>query len=179
MYNSYEEYMRDVLGYPYNRSDIMQGTHNNAYTNTYNNFQNQTIEATVNEQELQDCYPEIYNIVKPMVKSTCQMYAGRTITKELVEEMTLKIYNSVETDENRNTQSERKLKNGDVINPNAKQENRSRANNYLLNDLIKIMLLNELSRPGGRPPMPPKTGPVPPPPLRPPVGPNRPPYRPF
>lgn len=174
MYNSYEEYMRDVLGYPYNRSDIMQNT----YNNTYNNYQTQTVESNVNEQELRECYPEIYNIVKPMVKTTCQMYAGRTITKEVIEEMTLKIYNSVETNENRSVHEERKLKNGDVINPNAKQENREdrqRPNNFLLRDLIKILLLNELLRPGGRPPMPPR--PVPPP--RPPIGPNRPPYRPF
>lgn len=177
MYNSYEEYMRDVLGYPYNRSDIMQIP----YNNTYNNFQIQTVESNVNEQELQECYPEIYNIVKPMVKSTCQMYAGRTITKEVIEEMTLKIYNSVETDENRSVSSERKLKNGDVINPNTKQENREDRqipNNFLLRDLIKIILLNELLRPGGgRPPMIPRPGQIPPP--RPPMGPNRPPYRPF
>lgn len=176
MYNSYEEYMRDVLGYPYNRSDIMQNT----YNNTYNNYQTQAVESNVNEQELQECYPEIYNIVKPMVKTTCRMYAGRTITKEVIEEMTLKIYNSVETNENRSVREERKLKNGDVINPNAKQENREdrqRPNNFLLRDLIKILLLNELLRPGGRPPMPPRPGPVLPP--RPPIGPNRPPYRPF
>ena len=177
MYNSYEEYMRDVLGYPYNRSNIMQNTYNNTYNN---NYQTQAVESNINEQELQECYPEIYNIVKPMVKTTCKMYAGRTITKEVIEEMTLKIYNSVETNENRSVHEERKLKNGDVINPNAKQENREdrqRPNNFLLRDLIKILLLNELLRPGGRPPMPPRPGPVPPP--RPPMGPNRPPYRPF
>ncbi len=177
MYNSYEEYMRDVLGYPYNRSNIMQNTYNNTYNN---NYQPQAVESNINEQELQECYPEIYNIVKPMIKTTCQMYAGRTITKEVIEEMTLKIYNSVETNENRSVGTERKLKNGDVINPNAKQENREdrqRQNNFLLRDLIKILLLNELLRPGGRPPMPPRPGPVPPP--RPPIGPNRPPYRPF
>ena len=110
MYNSYEEYMRDVLGYPYNRSNIMQNTYNNTYNN---NYQPQAVESNINEQELQECYPEIYNIVKPMIKTTCQMYAGRTITKEVIEEMTLKIYNSVETNENRSVHEERKLKNGD------------------------------------------------------------------
>ncbi len=179
MYNSYDEYMREVLGYPYNRADtIAQDYYTDTYTNLYqnNNFSN--------TNELEECYPEIYSIVMPMVRNTCQMYANQTITKELVEEMTMKIYMSIETNENRSVENSKPLKNGDVINPNAKQENREdrqRPNNFMLRDLIKILLLNELLRPGNniRPPRPP-VGPMPPRPPRPPMGGMpRPPIRPY
>lgn len=158
MYNSYEEYMRSMLGYPYNRDDI--------YDDTYRNSQMNNIDFN----EMQNCYPEIYKIVKPMVTSTCQMYSTRTITKEIVEEITMKVYSNIEPEENRSDigMENKPLKNGDVINPNAKREikeDRNRKTNYLLRDLIKILVINELL--GGiqnRPQMPP--------PIRPPQGPG-------
>ena len=115
MYNNYEEYMREVLGYPYNRMDVMQ----NSYEDTYRNSMYQNTN-TINTSELESCYPEIYKIVRPMVKSTCEMYSNQTITQEILEEMTMKIYMSIETNENRSTESTKPLKNGDVVNPNAK-----------------------------------------------------------
>lgn len=185
MYNSYEEYMREVLGYPYNRQE--------PYENTYNRM---VPTNNVNNEELEKCYPEIYRIVRPMVTSTCQMYSNQTITEEVLEEMTMKIFMSVETNENRGGEEQKPLKNGDVVNPNVKRENRedrNRPNNFLLKDLIKILLINELI--GGRPNRPPHRPPMPPPPPpRPPQGPGgfypqfgtggtgqgmRPPMRPF
>lgn len=182
MYNSYEEYMREVLGYPYNRSET--------YENTYNRM---VPINNVNNEEMEKCYPEIYRIVRPMVTSTCQMYSNQTITEEILEEMTMKIFMSIETNENRGGE-QKPLKNGDVVNPNIKKENRgedrNRPNNYLLKDLIKILLINELI--GGRPNRPPQRPIMPPPPPRPPQGPGqfyppfggtgqmgRPPMRPF
>lgn len=137
MYNNYEEYMRSILGYPYIREDL--------YDNTYRNFQTENM----NYNEIQNCYPEIYKIVNPMVKETCRIYSKETITKEIVDEITFKIYSNIEPEENRtNIETEQKmLKNGDVINPNAKKEvreDRGRKQNYLLKDLIKILVLNEL-----------------------------------
>ena len=153
MYNNYEEYMREVLGYPYNRKENYENTYRYAPVSPVNN---------ANNSELEKCYPEIYKIVKPMVTSTCEMYSNQTITEEILEEMTMKIFMSVETTENRSVEEQKPLKNGDVINPNAKRENRedrNRPNNFLLKDLIKILLINELlGRPNRpqRPIMPPR-----------------------
>ena len=85
--------------------------------------------------------------------------------------MTDKIYNSLE--ETRSSQNLRTpLKNGDVRNPNAKEpeiSNETRQRNFLLRDLIKILILRELGRPN-RPPMrPPYQPPRPPRPQRPPM----------
>ena len=63
------------------------------------------------------------------------------------------------------------LKNGDVRNPNAKEpevRNETRQRNFLLRDLIRILILRELLRRRQRPPMPPMRPPRPPmPPMRP------------
>ena len=153
MYNNYEEYTRDMNVCPYCRQ--------NYYDNMYRGMQM----CDVDNEEMENCYPEIYRIVKPMVKSTCQMYSNQRITKEIVEEMTMKIYTNIETQENRENETQRPLKNGDVINPNAKRENRGNREerpNYILKDLIKILLINELIgnkpnnnyRPGMAPPPP-------------------------
>ena len=103
------------------------------------------------------------------------------------------IYRNVEPEDQQIGQrAEVQLKNGDVINPNAKepeqQTRETRQNNFLLRDLIRILLLREWGRPnrppvrppfppgGGRPPMGP--GPGMPPPNRPPRPPMGPPPRP-
>ena len=163
MYNSYEEYMRSVLGYPYNNR--------NYYDDTYRGMPMNNVDCN----EMENCYPEIYKIVRPMVTSTCQMYFNQTITKETVEEITMKIYTNIEPQENRSNEEleQRSLKNGDVINPNAKRENREDRNkktNYLLKDLIKILVINELL--GGNRPNNPNRPPMPPPPPRPSQGPG-------
>lgn len=72
------------------------------------------------------------------------------------------------------TTSRPALKNGDVRNPNVKEpETRSetRQRNFLLRDLIKILILRELinNRPPNRPPMPPQRPPRP----------QMPPFRPY
>ena len=74
------------------------------------------------------------------------------------------------------------LKNGDVRNPNAKEpETRSdtRQRNFLLRDLIRILILRELGRPNrpGPNPMPPPRPPRPPMPPRPPRPPMQSPWR--
>ena len=51
-------------------------------------------------------------------------------------------------------------KNGDVKNPRSKETRRPRPNNYLLRDLIRILILRELLS-GGRPGFPPRPGPNP------------------
>ena len=191
-YQNYEEYMRSVLGYsPYVDRNY---TYTNSQEDMYNNYMN--MPATPNMQPTQDLtefYPEIYKIIYPMVCKACNMNSNREVTKDLLEQMTDEIYRNVEPEEQQTTlRADVQLKNGDVINPNAKepeqQTRETRQNNFLLRDLIRILLLREWGRPtrppvrppfppgGGRPPMGP--GPGMPPPNRPPRPPMGPPPRP-
>ena len=191
-YQNYEEYMRNVLGYsPYVDRNYI---YTNSQEDIYNNYMN--MPATPNMQPTQDLtefYPEIYKIIYPMVCKACNMNSNREVTKDLLEQMTDEIYRNVEPEEQQTTsRADVQLKNGDVINPNAKepeqQTRETRQNNFLLRDLIRILLLKEWGRPnrppirppfppgGGRPPMGP--GPGMPPPNRPPRHPMGPPPRP-
>ena len=176
-YNDYEDYMRSVLGY-----------HNgNIYANSYgieNDYYYQPIHnmspeiMTYNTEKLNEFYPEIYKLIYPMVCKICNQNSGREVTKELINNMTEEIFINFETAESQSSNNMRNLpplKNGDVRNPNAKEpETRAetRQGNYLLKDLIRILILREFGKPnrpgfpGGRPPMPP-------PPPRPPMGPRR------
>ena len=191
-YQNYEEYMRSVLGYsPYVDRNY---TYTNSQEDMYNNYVN--MPATPNMQPTQDLtefYPEIYKIIYPMVCKACNVNSNREVTKDLLEQITDEIYRNVEPEEQQTTsRADVQLKNGDVINPNAKepeqQTRETRQNNFLLRDLIRILLLREWGRPtrppvrppfppgGGRPPMGP--GPGMPPPNRPPRPPMGPPPRP-
>lgn len=191
-YQNYEEYMRSVLGYsPYVDRNY---TYTNSQEDMYNNYMNMS--ETPNMQPTQDLtefYPEIYKIIYPMVCKACNVNSDREVTKDLLEQITDEIYRNVEPEEQQTTsRADVQLKNGDVINPNAKepeqQTRETRQNNFLLRDLIRILLLKEWGRPnrppirppfppgGGRPPMGP--GPGMPPPNRPPRPPMGPPPRP-
>lgn len=175
-YQNYEEYMRNVLGYsPYI-------DRNYTYTDAQEDMYTYTDEMSVSERPTQDLtslYPEIYKIIYPMVCKVCNMNYNREITKDLLEQMTDDIYRNVEPEEQTTSQrTEIQLKNGDVINPNAKEPEQStretRQNNFLLRDLIRILILKELGRPNRppmRPPFPPGMG-------RPPMGPGMSPNRP-
>ncbi|MGN1271494.1 MAG: hypothetical protein ACI4UX_06035 [Clostridia bacterium] len=175
-YQNYEEYMRNVLGYsPY-------ADRNYTYTDAQEDMYTYVDEMPVAErptQDLTEFYPEIYKIIYPMVCKVCNMNSNREITKDLLEQMTDDIYRNVEPEEQQSVQrAEIQLKNGDVINPNAKEPEQplreTRQNNFLLRDLIRILILRELgrfNRPPMRPPFPPSGG-------RPPMGPGMPPNRP-
>ena len=147
----YDEYMRSVLGYqPMNTYDM-----------NYDNWQmpNMTTMNMMQIQELEDCYPEIYRIVYPMIQKACNQNT-RPVTRELIDNMTDEIYFAIEDKEmleNRNNEEA--------------SEDRQIRRNTNLNDLIRILILRELlgrpGFPGGRPPRP-----RPPrPPMRPPMGP--------
>ena len=157
----YEEYMRSVLGYQ---------PMNNTYDMNYENWDMSSMNSQ-QMQELEDCYPEIYRIVYPMVQSAC-MRNTRPITRELIDSMTDEIYYALEDKEmleNRNKE-EKTVKSTETV------ENRQVfVRNTRLNDLIRILLLRELlgrpgfPGPGGRPPRPPMRPSRPP--MRPPMGP--------
>ncbi len=159
MYNneSYEEYIRSILGYPnYSNNYFENG---NYYPNNYRNINE--------ENELEQYYPEIYKIVYPMISKEC-LNNTNPISEELIEEMTDKIYNSIEVDNEiqlninlKNETNNRNVSNNvntkkEVTN-NTKIENRQIRNNNL-RDLIKILLIRELlgnrpNRPNNRPPI--------------------------
>ena len=134
MYNqSYDEYIRSVLGY----SEFNPNYQFEEYRNS----------------ELEDCYPEIYKIVYPMVKKRCQNLT-QSIGKEKIDTIVEELYSNIESTEI------------------TKEENRNSRQSNNVMDIIKILLLRELlgrpNRPGFRPQFPP------PPPGRPPFPPNRP-----
>ena len=164
----YEEYMRNVLGYnPMNTYDMYYDEWNMPNMNAMNIIQ---------KQELEECYPEIYGIVYPMIQKACRQNT-MPINRKLIDSMTNEIYLAIEDKE--------MLENREAEAKSVKTtENRQIRRNINLNDLIRILILREfLGRPGfpgGRPPRPPARPPRPPiaPPLRPPMGPPpRPQYR--
>ncbi len=165
-YQNYEEYLKSVLGYsPYVQNGF---TYQNSVDDMF--YLGGFPEDRVENSDLTQFYPEIYKIVYPMVCKVCNINSGKRFTKELLEQMTNEIYNNVEPKETV-LQERVPLKNGDVRNPNCKDTEQvireSRHKNYLLQDLIRILLLKEWGRPGRppyRPPMPPPPRPPFPPP---------------
>ena len=61
-HESYEEYIRSILGYPNYGNAMFE----NSYQYMPDNFRN-----TEKNSELEACYPEIYKIVYPMIKKAC------------------------------------------------------------------------------------------------------------
>lgn len=166
-YQSYEDYMRSVLGYsqiPDIYSNIYEPRTDYYYERNTNVVPHTVQYNTYNTETLNMYYPEIYKIVYPMVCKICNQNQNREITKELIDDMTEEIYRNVEdvgTELSvQNIRSQQQLKNGDVRNPNAKENEAKevRQGNFLLKDLIRILILREFLRPNrpSRPPMPPR-----------------------
>lgn len=151
MFNqNYDEYLRSILGYT--PEDLYQGD--------FRQYDYQNITNENSKRELEDCYPDIYNIVYPIIQNTCKKNT-RSITKDLIEDMTNEIYNQVIQKDEVRLQGQTNIKNSE----NTKE---TRHFNKNLSDLIKILLIRELLKrpimPGPRPPYPP----MPPrPPIRP------------
>ena len=148
-----------------------------------------TAMSNIQIKELEKCYPEIYQIVYPMVQKACAENRGE-ITRELVDRLTDEIYSAVEDRELVQDRGEAEATKIDAksttTNTGKIEKNKedrycqdcdSRQRNTGLNDIIRILLLRELlgrpGFPGFRPPRPP-----PPPPPRPPRPPMRPPMGP-
>ena len=190
--NQYEEYIRSVLGYP----SITNRNQNQMYQNEYPNPSQIRM-----RNDLEECYPEIYKIIYPMVQKACDGNM-RANSKEEIEQMTDEIYSAIEDSnqinvnihlgntistsntnrsQNNNELSKEKIpkKNSEkqeVENRNVDAENKRSPRNNNLRDLIKILLIRELlGRPHNHfPPSPPHH---PRPPMRPPIIPRN--YQPF
>lgn len=194
MYNeSYEEYIRNILGYP--------NYQNNSFSNIYTNDLYENSNQNVSNEEIEECYPEIYKIIYPRVRSTCRN-CSEPMSSDLIERMTDEIYSSIEADniinvnnnvnisltsnpineENRNKSNISNNQRPEFKNSTESRENRSiqtkredrnlenrgedrQFRNRNLRDLIKILLIRELLG-GIRNPG------------RPPMPPSRPPMRP-
>ena len=181
-YQNYEDYMRSVLGY--NTGNIYANTYN-PRNDFYYDMSNMDADYIMPEEnDYSDLYPEIYKLMYPMVCKVCTDNSYREITKDLLEKMTDEIYLNFEAEDRQPQNMRTPLKNGDVRNPNAKEpetRQETRQGNYLLRDLIRILILREMSRRRrpNRPPFPPPGRPPMPRP-RPPMGPgNQSPWRPY
>ena len=164
-YQNYEDYMRQVLGYP------NMSTNDNCNDGYYQVSMSMR-PAYEMPEEREDLYPEIYRLIYPMVCKACDEVGDREITEELVENLTNTIYINFEGEATVEVPMQRaENRNGDVKNPNAKEEVRqTRQSNPFLRDLIRILILRRLferrrPRPRPRPhfpPRPPMPGPRPP-----------------
>ncbi len=104
-YQNYEDYMRQVLGYPINDPNIYETydyrndyRNSQTYEDTYpyrNQLVNDTILTNMSDDEVKHCYPEIYHLVYPMVCRVCDANT-QPITRDLIEKMTDEVYNSIE-----------------------------------------------------------------------------------
>lgn len=166
-YQNYEDYMRQVLGYPINDPNIYE-TYDYRYEDTYSS-RNQFI-TNMSEDEIRSCYPEIYRLVYPMVCKVCDANV-EPLTREVIEKMTDEVYNAIEDTKvekslnNRQEERERKT--------TGTKTTENRQINSNLRDLIKILLLYKLF--GNRPHTPPRPPRPPFPGGRPPMGHGRPP----
>lgn len=190
--NQYEEYIRSVLGYP-STTNMNQ---NQMYQNEYPN------PSQINmRNDLEECYPEIYKIIYPMVQKACDGNM-RANSREEIEQMTDEIYSALEDSnqinvninlgntisttnmnrtQNRNEISKEEIQKKssekqEVENRNIETESRISPRNNNLRDLIKILLIRELLRRRHnhfplRPPHNPR------PPMRPPIMPRN--YQPL
>ena len=135
-YQNYDEYMRSLMGYPNMRASMNQ---------TMNPSMAPFTNMDTYSEDLERMYPEVYRVVLPMVRSTCDNI--RTpVTEEMVDMMTDDIYDRVEADGRINIDISVEVRNDESNNENA-QENRQRRprrRNRFLRDLIRILLLREL-----------------------------------
>lgn len=150
MYNeTYDEYIRSILGYPPMNSD-----------NNYQDYRNQSTNyGTRTDAELEKCYPEIYKIVYPMITKKCSNVRS-SLTNDDIENMTDEIYYALEekneiqvninlTNDVRTTAYSNTAKavdkNPEVeIKEVAQEKRKTRQINRGLRDLIKILLIREL-----------------------------------
>lgn len=173
MYNNiYEEYIRNIIGYPNN-------TNNNCYSCNMNMEENSYTNSQVPKSQIEQCYPEIYKIIYPMVKKACNDNFNLN-TEEEIDKITNEIYYAIEdnnqinininlenavrtkTAENASNRNQKEVVNSkenlseQSMNNTRNTETRRITNNNL-RDLIKILIIRELlNRPNIRPPRPPR-----------------------
>lgn len=183
----YEDYMQNLLGIPIRQyPNTYEEQSINPYGNFYEaNYRGQYWQNNMSGEELENCYPEIYNIVYPMVRKTC-MSNTVPITQTVIDNMVNEIVSNIEANDiielninignevnqNRSDNQQKDKNSQGIQNRTCENErcDRQIRRNPFLNDLIRILILRELlGRPGNRPPFPPNRPPRPPMPGRPPM----------
>lgn len=140
MYNSnYEDYMRNVLGYSVRPQNMYQ---------IQDNMYEMPIDNDYQSMSLEGLYPEIYRMIYPMVQKVC-MRAIEVINEETIVSMTDEVYNAMVEQETRKSNSEVKTNSSQ----NYRRMEETRQNNFMLRDLIRILIINELLRRRRRPHM--------------------------
>lgn len=147
-FQSYDDYMRSVLGFSNMNCPNMSMNTQFPCSNMYMNTQNMCQSC-----DLEGMFPDTYRIIYPMVVSACDM-ATMPITEEMLCKMTDDIYDRAVLD-NRISSN---------INIDSRESNTPRQSsndvrirmprrNPIFRDLIRILLLRELlrRRPGFRP----------------------------
>ena len=163
-YQNYEDYMKSVLGYP-----ITNELYENQSLQMYTNYDCQ------NSMEVEEMYPEIYRILKPIVYEVCRKCTNpvnKTVLDSMVNEVAQRVESNNEISikvniDSRATEKEILDNRASRINSSKntvdeksrkiqEPQNRQRKpQNPLLNDLIRILLLNQLFG-GGFPIRPPR-----------------------
>lgn len=133
MLKSYEEYMKEILGYSVNQmQDNYCKNDSNNIINTYNN-------------KIGEFYPEIYKIIYPMVCKAC-IKVSTSINIETVNQITEEVYTNIEnTESTEETNGIRRYNNQRI-----KKDYNNQYRNPILRDLIKILVIRELFSPGKR-----------------------------
>lgn len=131
-YQSYDEYMRSVMGYPNMRAS-MSPQMMSPFTN-----------MDTSDDDLERMYPETYRVVYPMVCFACDNMR-MPVTEEMVDMMTDDIYDRVESDGRINVEVSVEVRSGESSSEETRQR-RPRRRNRFLRDLIRILLLRELIR---------------------------------
>lgn len=100
--NVYEEYIRSMIGnYPNFSSRDYYNYGNNIYEtyDEFNNYRNaQMNDTTYLANDLEECYPESYKLIYPMIKKVC-MKNTRSLSKDLIDEMVEEVYSNFIEDE--------------------------------------------------------------------------------
>ena len=138
MYNSnYEEYMQNVLGYNIRPQNTYQMPENIYEMQRGSNYEN---------IDLENLYPDIYRMIQPMVQKACMRVTG-VINEEMLCSMTDEIYNAM-TEETKEVRDVKKSSSEIRTNnsQNIKKVEEPRQHNFLLRDLIRILIIKELLR---------------------------------
>lgn len=149
--NLYNNGEKEVFTEQYNNVNaepVSQGTYNNVntkpilqepYTNVSTEpvLQQETYSVNSNNNKL--IYPDIYNVINPMVDTVLKNRQNIEYNEATINAMSTEIYNALEVDVNPQKTAETNTFNN-TIQVNA------RPKNYLLHDLIKIMLIGKIEK---------------------------------
>lgn len=156
MYNVYQEYINSIFHTDLNYNRLEQTN----FENTVNT--NQLFQNSINNQNIEKFYPELYKLIYPMIQNAC-MKNTNELSEETINNIVKEIYSNFVSDDNNNDEfrsgksseavSVVKSKNFTSINSKKSEtipeKSEIKQDNYVLRDLIKILVLRELhGKPG-------------------------------